>query len=244
MSPEPCWSELVVVSAAFAGCFVSVVVGTGAEEERLRVAHVRNLPLFTAVINRVGKRNMMGESPRTRSRTKKQSDHHTKRVYTQSVLVFTEGPPACFTVSLLCLPSLSVFLTLNTHTRSLRSLPLFVTNFAFQFCLCFLVKKNTMADKLGDFVNRFGKSPPGVGLGLKLLIAAGGLGYAATQSIYTGTQFHLFSVSICLISCLFSGGWSSRHYLQSYRWHPAQRLLGRSSFSVSTRVHALRLKCC
>lgn len=42
-----------------------------------------------------------------------------------------------------------------------------------------------MADKLGDMMGRFGKAPNGLGLGVKLLIAAGGLGYAATQSVYT-----------------------------------------------------------
>ena len=45
-----------------------------------------------------------------------------------------------------------------------------------------------MAEKFGDFMGRFGKTPSGVGLGAKLLIAAGGLGYAATQSVYTGTS--------------------------------------------------------
>ncbi|XP_054165294.1 prohibitin-2-like [Oppia nitens] len=42
-----------------------------------------------------------------------------------------------------------------------------------------------MANKLGDLLGRFGKGPSGVGLGIKLLVAAGGLGYAATQSVYT-----------------------------------------------------------
>ncbi|XP_017478137.1 PREDICTED: prohibitin-2-like [Rhagoletis zephyria] len=42
-----------------------------------------------------------------------------------------------------------------------------------------------MADKLGDMMGRFGKAPNGLGLGIKLLVAAGGLGYAATQSVYT-----------------------------------------------------------
>lgn len=45
-----------------------------------------------------------------------------------------------------------------------------------------------MADKLGDMMGRFGKAPNGLGLGIKLLVAAGGLGYAATQSVYTGTS--------------------------------------------------------
>ena len=44
-----------------------------------------------------------------------------------------------------------------------------------------------MADKLGDILGRFGKTPRGASLGIKLLIAAGGIGYAATQSVYTGT---------------------------------------------------------
>mgnify|MGYP000471644420 FL=1 len=44
-----------------------------------------------------------------------------------------------------------------------------------------------MAEKLGDFMGKFGgKAPSGLGLGAKLLLAAGGLGYAATQSVYTG----------------------------------------------------------
>lgn len=43
-----------------------------------------------------------------------------------------------------------------------------------------------MANKLNDFMSRFGKSPSGLNVGLKLLLAAGGLGYAATQSVYTG----------------------------------------------------------
>lgn len=42
-----------------------------------------------------------------------------------------------------------------------------------------------MVDKLGDMMGRFGKGPSGIGLGVKLLVAAGGLGYAATQSVYT-----------------------------------------------------------
>lgn len=43
-----------------------------------------------------------------------------------------------------------------------------------------------MANKMGDFFGRFGKSPSGVNTALKLVLAAGGLGYAATQSVYTG----------------------------------------------------------
>ena len=43
-----------------------------------------------------------------------------------------------------------------------------------------------MANKMGDMFNRLGKNPSGLNLGIKLLLTAGGLGYAATQSIYTG----------------------------------------------------------
>jgi len=42
-----------------------------------------------------------------------------------------------------------------------------------------------MANNLGDFFNRLSKNPKGLNVGLKLLLAAGGLGYAATQSVYT-----------------------------------------------------------
>lgn len=41
--------------------------------------------------------------------------------------------------------------------------------------------------KLNDLAGKFGKGgPPGLGIGLKLLGLAGALGYAATQSVYTG----------------------------------------------------------
>lgn len=41
--------------------------------------------------------------------------------------------------------------------------------------------------KLNDLAGKFGKGgPPGLGIGLKLLGAAGALFYAATQSVYTG----------------------------------------------------------
>ena len=44
-----------------------------------------------------------------------------------------------------------------------------------------------MAQQLGDFAKRFGSgAPKGVGLGLKLLIGAGALGYGIKESIYTG----------------------------------------------------------
>ncbi|KAI7687121.1 Prohibitin-2, partial [Sarcoptes scabiei] len=42
-----------------------------------------------------------------------------------------------------------------------------------------------MAEKLGEFMNKFGKKPSGIGLGAKILMGIGGLGYAATQSVYT-----------------------------------------------------------
>lgn len=43
-----------------------------------------------------------------------------------------------------------------------------------------------MANKMGDVFNRMMKNPSGLGLGIKLLVGAGALGYAATQSVYTG----------------------------------------------------------
>ncbi|XP_023216596.1 prohibitin-2-like [Centruroides sculpturatus] len=42
-----------------------------------------------------------------------------------------------------------------------------------------------MADKLKDFMGRFSKGPSGLSTGLKLLVAAGGLAYGVTQSVYT-----------------------------------------------------------
>ncbi|XP_065060909.1 prohibitin-2-like [Rhopilema esculentum] len=43
-----------------------------------------------------------------------------------------------------------------------------------------------MAQQLGDFAKRFGSgAPKGVGLGLKLLIGAGAIGYGIKESIYT-----------------------------------------------------------
>lgn len=52
------------------------------------------------------------------------------------------------------------------------------------------MKFQTMAQsKLNDLAGKFGKGgPPGLGIGLKLLGAAGALAYAATQSVYTGQQ--------------------------------------------------------
>ena len=46
-----------------------------------------------------------------------------------------------------------------------------------------------MANVFKDLAGRFGKGgggPAGLGMGIKMLLAAGGLGYAATQSVYTG----------------------------------------------------------
>ena len=55
-----------------------------------------------------------------------------------------------------------------------------------------------MAQTLGDFAKRFGSGAPrGVGLGLKLLIGAGAIGYGIKESIYTGkfgySFFHDYS---------------------------------------------------
>lgn len=47
--------------------------------------------------------------------------------------------------------------------------------------------------KLNDLAGKFGKGgPPGLGIGLKLLGLAGALGYAATQSVYTGQIYCQF----------------------------------------------------
>ena len=47
-----------------------------------------------------------------------------------------------------------------------------------------------MADKLNEFVNQFNKggqgAPKGLGLGVKLLAAAGAAFYGLQQSVYTG----------------------------------------------------------
>jgi len=40
-------------------------------------------------------------------------------------------------------------------------------------------------NKLNDLAGRFGKGPKGLGTGLKLLVAAGGLAYGVSQSMYT-----------------------------------------------------------
>jgi hypothetical protein len=53
-----------------------------------------------------------------------------------------------------------------------------------------------MANKMNDFFGRLGRNPSGLNTGIKLLLAAGGLGYAATQSIFTGINY--------LIICLFN----------------------------------------
>lgn len=50
--------------------------------------------------------------------------------------------------------------------------------------------------KLNDLAGKFGKGgPPGLGLGLKLLGAAGALAYGVSQSVYTGNSaFELLNV--------------------------------------------------
>jgi prohibitin 2 len=50
-------------------------------------------------------------------------------------------------------------------------------------------------NKMNDFVNRFGKAPKGLGLGVKLLAAAGAAAYGVSQSIYTG-KFYIFLAGI------------------------------------------------
>jgi len=42
-------------------------------------------------------------------------------------------------------------------------------------------------DKMNDAFNKFGKNQKGLGLGVTALLAAGGLLYAGTQSLFTGT---------------------------------------------------------
>lgn len=40
--------------------------------------------------------------------------------------------------------------------------------------------------KLNDLAGKFGRSPKGLGIGIKLLAAAGVAVYGVTQSLYTG----------------------------------------------------------
>ena len=48
---------------------------------------------------------------------------------------------------------------------------------------------SNMAQQLGDFAKRFGSgAPKGLGLGLKLLIGAGAVGYGIKESVYTGND--------------------------------------------------------
>ena len=43
--------------------------------------------------------------------------------------------------------------------------------------------------KLNDLAGKFGKGgPPGLGLGLKLLVVGGAAAYGISQSMYTGTS--------------------------------------------------------
>ena len=61
-----------------------------------------------------------------------------------------------------------------------------------------------MADKLNEFVKQFNKggqgAPKGLGLGVKLLAAAGAAFYGLQQSVYTGKYFlkAKFSLEIIL----------------------------------------------
>jgi hypothetical protein len=43
-----------------------------------------------------------------------------------------------------------------------------------------------MAQKVNEFVSRFGKNPKGVGAGFGALLAAAGLAYGASNSFFTG----------------------------------------------------------
>lgn len=57
-----------------------------------------------------------------------------------------------------------------------------------------------MAQSVGDFAKRFGSgAPKGLGLGLKLLIGAGAIGYGIKESIYTGkTSYALLDLLLRL----------------------------------------------
>lgn len=46
-----------------------------------------------------------------------------------------------------------------------------------------------MAQKVNEFVSRFGKNPKGVGAGFGALLAAAGLAYGASNSFFTGINF-------------------------------------------------------
>lgn len=59
-----------------------------------------------------------------------------------------------------------------------------------------------MANKFKDIAGRFGKGGGGLGTGIKLLLAAGGLGFAATQSVYTGLFISIIIILILTISKL------------------------------------------
>ncbi len=47
-----------------------------------------------------------------------------------------------------------------------------------------------MADKFSNFTSKMGKAPKGLGLGISALVAAGGLVYAATNSLFTGFFYY------------------------------------------------------
>ena len=58
-------------------------------------------------------------------------------------------------------------------------------------------------NKMADIMARLGKSPRGVGLGMQLLIGAGGLVYGISQSMYTGKTETILSCA-CTVSFLQS----------------------------------------
>lgn len=77
--------------------------------------------------------------------------------------------------------------------------------------------------KMGDLLGRLGKVPGrGVGIGVQLLIGAGGLAYGVSQAMYTG-KVHAF-LPICWVwnesEVSHSGRRSSRHHIQPDRRHP------------------------
>ena len=77
-----------------------------------------------------------------------------------------------------------------------------------------------MASKLNEFVGRFSKNSKGVGAGVGALLAASGLFYGVTQSVFTGKVLATFSkLFICffvknfiIIGKQISRGWSQSHY--------------------------------
>jgi hypothetical protein len=77
--------------------------------------------------------------------------------------------------------------------------------------------------KLSDLAGRFGKSPKGVGTGLKILAAAGAAAYGVSQSMYTGKsslyhdeintyRCHFVYVSVREMYSLRTTVWGRRGY--------------------------------